>query len=344
MGLMSRGLWRCSVAAVLFGASAPAASRLAGDLSPFALAGLLYLGAGLAVLPVVAMSPPRRSAVRASAGALSVAIVAGGALAPVLLAVGLARTPAATASLLLNLELVATVILAAFVFHEYLGGRVIVGTLLVASAGVALIWSSTPSLRIGAVAVVCACILWAVDNAVTANLDQIAPSHITFAKGAIAGTANVIIGLLVGSTLSASQVLAGLATGALGYGLSITLWIKGARDLGAARAQLIFATAPFVGAIVAWTLLGESVHANQVVAIAVAAAGVACVAGSDHLHQHLHTPLDHEHEHRHPDDPHHTHRHPDDVIGAHAHRHSHDELVHAHAHVPDLHHRHPHDH
>lgn len=70
------------------------------------------------------------------------------------------------------------------------------------------------------------------------------------AKGAVAGSVNVLLGSTVaseaGASLTAGQVAAALVIGAAGYGLSITWWVKGARDLGAARAQVIFATAPFI--------------------------------------------------------------------------------------------------
>ena len=134
-----------------------------------------------------------------------------------------------------------------------------------------------------------------------------------------------------------------LAIGAVGYGASITLWVLGARDLGAARGQLVFATAPFVGALVAWSVLGDPVRTVEVVALVLAVAGVSRVLGSSHSHEHRHQAVEHEHEHVH-DDGHHDHRHGPGVSPAerHTHRHRHEDLLHAHPHVPDLHHRHDH--
>ena len=332
---------RCVVAAFLFGASAPAASELAGEVDAFALGGLLYIGAALAVLPVTLRRPPSIRSLRRGGNRLAVAVIVGGALAPVLLAAGLARTPAATASLLLNLELVATVLLAAAVFHEHIGSRVARGTVLVVSGGAVLAWSSSPELRLGALFVVGACVCWAVDNCVTAELDELAPHHITMAKGLVAGVANVAIGLIVASAPSVGSVVAGLIIGAFGYGLSITLWVAGARDLGAARAQLIFAVAPFVGAAVSWVVLGEPVTLAQAVAVILAALGVAAVMGSGHLHEHQHDAVEHDHEHVH-DDAHHDHVHAEQGVGRHQHPHRHVMSVHSHPHVPDLHHRHVH--
>jgi drug/metabolite transporter (DMT)-like permease len=296
----------------------------------------------VATLPLVVRRPPSAAAIRGGWRRLVVAVVFGGAVGPVLLAAGLARTTAASASLLLNLELVFTTLLAGLVFHEHLGRRVVRGTAAVVAAGALLAWSGSGDIRWGAALIAAACACWAVDNCVTAELDELAPAHITFVKGVIAGGGNLAIGLVVGgSALGGGEVVAALIVGIVGYGMSITLWVAGARDLGAARGQLVFATAPFVGAAVAWTVFGDPISARELGAIVIAGAGVAMVLRSSHEHALRHSAVEHEHEHTH-DDGHHDHRHDEPVTGRHTHRHEHRELVHAHPHVPDLHHRHDH--
>ncbi|MFV0524657.1 MAG: DMT family transporter [Acidimicrobiales bacterium] len=346
---MRTGVLRCLLAAALFGASAPAAAPLARDTNPLVLAGLLYLGAGLAVLPQVMIRPPDRVALRRDAGPAALAVVAGGAVGPALLMAGLARTSAANASILLNLELAATVALAATVFREHLGRRLLIGAGLVVLAGVVLVWEPGAAPDPGALLVVAACAAWGFDNGVTARIDQLSPEHVVALKGAVAGTVNLLLGLVIadaGAGPGPSTVVAALAIGALGYGGSIVLWVKGARDLGAARGQVIFAAAPFIGAAIAWTVLGEPVGALQLVAVVLAVAGVAVSLESAHEHPHTHTWLDHDHEHRHGDDHHDHHGSGDDPLvtgdpaGAHTHRHRHRPITHAHSHVPDLHHRH----
>lgn len=343
-GMARPGIVRCAVAAVLFGATTPLASRLADDTSAPALAGLLYLGAALAVAPLVGRSARPIGVLRRGGRRLAVAVVAGGMVGPLLLTAGLARTPAATTSLLLNLELVATVVLAAMFFGEHLGRRVLIGAGLVVVAGVTASWSDAPELRLGSLLICGACACWGLDNCVTADLDTVAPEHITFAKGLIAGTTNVVIGLaLYGGVASIGVVAAALALGAVGYGASITLWVRGARDLGAARAQLVFSAAPFVGVVIAWVALGDPVRSVEVAALFLAAIGVLCVLRSGHAHDHRHDPVEHDHEHSHDDDHHdHPHPHPHLPPARHTHRHRHRALVHAHPHVPDLHHRHDH--
>lgn len=275
---------RCA-AAVLFGATTPIASRIAGEPSAPVLAGLLYLGAAVAVAPLARGKRLKRPAARRGLGPLRIAVVAGGFLGPLLLAAGLARTPAATASLMLNLELVATTFLAAMFFGEHLGRRVLTGTVFVTAAGALLTWSGSPDLRLGALLLAAACVCWGLDNCAAAGLDRIAPEHITLAKGAIAGTTNLMLGFALGGSLpSGPDTLLAPVAGGFGYGLSITLWVAGARDLGAARGQLVFSIAPFIGVLVAWVLLGDAVPGVEGAALALAAFGVLRVLGSDHEH------------------------------------------------------------
>lgn len=338
---LRRGVWECAAAAALFGATTPMASRLSDDLNAGTLAGLLYLGAAGAVAPLLRGRRGHRSSmVRRGGRGLLIAVVAGGLLGPLALAAGLSRTSAATASLLLNFELVATAILAAVFFGEQLGPRIAAGTSLVVAAGVTLAWSGAPELRLGALLIVVACILWGLDNCVTAELDTLAPHEITLAKGAIAGPTNLVLGgVAAGALPAASTSLLALVLGAVGYGASITLWVRGAQQLGAARGQLIFAAAPFVGVLVAWLVFGDEITAPEVTAMILAAVGVSFVVGSGHDHPHTHHAFEHEHDHDH--DEHHRH-HDHHVEGRHSHRHRHEALVHAHPHVPDLHHRHDH--
>jgi drug/metabolite transporter (DMT)-like permease len=274
--------------------------------------------------------------------ALVVAIVAGGAVGAALLTAGLVNTPAATASLLLNMELVATVVLAATLFREHLGRNMVLAALLVTAAGVLLVWEPGASASLDALLIVGACACWGLDNSVTSRIDQVSPQHLTFLKGSVAGSVTLALGLAVtgAGDIDGWSVLGALVVGVLGYGASITLWVRGAQQLGAARGQVIFASAPFLGAALSWIVLSDSVDVVQVVAMVIAAVGVGLSFRSDHLHPHRHAVMVHTHEHTH-DDGHHDHDHTRPV-GRHSHVHEHRDLVHAHPHVPDLHHRHDH--
>jgi drug/metabolite transporter (DMT)-like permease len=105
--------------AALFGLSTPAAKLLVGSVHPVMLAGLLYCGAGGGVallrhaLPAGALGAPEVRLTRADFPWLAGAIACGGVLGPVRLRAGLARTDAASASLLLSLEGAATALMRA---------------------------------------------------------------------------------------------------------------------------------------------------------------------------------------------------------------------------------------
>src|SRR5262249_25986569 len=94
--------------AALFGVSTPAAKLLVGSVHPIVLAGLLYCGAGggvallRRVLPSSVLSAPEAKLTRAELPWLAGAIGVGGVVGPVLLMLGLSRTGAAAASLLLS--------------------------------------------------------------------------------------------------------------------------------------------------------------------------------------------------------------------------------------------------
>src|SRR5262249_20332195 len=123
---------------------------------------------------------------------------------------------------------------------------------------------------------------------------------------------------------------------------SIVLYIRGAQALGAARSQMIFATAPFIGAFVAWTVLREPWTPAQAVAFGVMAVGVYLASTGRHEHEHAHETITHTHEHAH-DDGHHDHEHEGLAPGErHTHEHDHHAVTHSHVHASDLHHRHDH--
>ena len=331
------GWWWCVGAAVLFGAATPATKRLVGDIGSMSLAGLLYLGAAVAVAPFVRRSadavPSRRQRLR-----LMLAVGLGGGLAPVLLVLALQRTPASQVSLLLNLELVATTVISRVFLREHIGPRASTGIVLVVLGGITLSGASGGGIAIGAVLVAATCICWGVDNAITASLDAYSPTRITLAKGVIAGSVNLAIGLAVSGTPTLAATLAGLAIGALGYGASITMWITGARQLGAARGQVVFALAPFIGAVLAWPIDGEHLSATSAIAFALSLCGVMVVATARHRHRHVHDAIEHEHA-IDPDDPHHG---PTSIAVLSGSRHRHLAIEHEHEHLPDIHHRHGH--
>lgn len=334
-------------AALSFGVAAPFAKLLLEESRPQLLAGLLYLGA---FIVFAAVTPFRRRTSearlrRSDAPRLLGLVLAGGVLAPVLLLVGLERVTGSTGSLLLNLEGPFTVVIGLAMFREHLGRRATLGAGVVFTAG-ALLALGGPSGSADAVGAICiggACLLWGVDNNLTQSLTLRDPFSIVTVKAGAASITNLALALALGAPLPAFLVIAGaLGLGALSYGVSILLDAYALRLLGAAREAAVFATAPFVGAIVAIPVLSEMLSMTDVVAGGAMAAGIALMLAENHAHEHAHESVEHEHAHMH--DEHHQHDHDPGVVNGepHSHVHRHKRLVHAHAHVSDLHHRHSH--
>ncbi len=336
---------RCLLAAALFGASTPASKLLLDDrMGPLTLAGLLYLGAGVATAPFAAGGgSAQRRRDPANLRRLAGAVLFGGVLGPVALLWGLRAAPAANVSLWLNLETTATALLAWAFFKENLGPRGWVANGLVVAAGLLLAAPQDFGLAPSALLVAFACLCWGLDNNLTAVIDGYTPAQTTLAKGLVAGTVNLGLGLsMEPGTPAPLDIAAALGVGALAYGASIVLYIQGAQQLGATRSQMIFATAPFLGTGLAWLVLGEPVLGVQLGAAALLVGALGLVLSGRHSHAHRHEPLQHTHGHRHDDD-HHDHSHPGQAPEVwHTHEHAHEALVHEHPHVPDLHHRHRH--
>ena len=334
----------CLVAALLFGASTPVAKRLLSSFGPFTLAGLLYLGAAIATLPLafhggsaeLRRDPRQRRMVL-------LAVLFGGGVGPVLLLLGLRTASAASVSIWLNLETVATTLLAWALFHEHLDRRTVLAVVVVLLAGVLLAAPSGASGLISGCLIGLACVCWGLDNNLTALVSGFTPAQTTVVKGVLAGAVNLAIGIFVeGSPAVGAMMLVALVVGALSYGASILLYILGAQQLGASRSQVLFSTSPFLGMLLSWLLLGEPILAVQVGAAVLMIVGVMLMLSARHAHDHTHEAMTHTHSHRH-DDGHHTHVHPGlPAWRRHTHPHEHEPITHHHPHSPDLHHRHRH--
>jgi len=330
--------------AALFGATAPALKPIAGAMHPVLLAGLLYLGSFMGLFAVRSVRGKVEEArlQRNDLPALGGAIVAGGMLAPVLLVWGLSGLAASSASLLLASEAVLTM-LVALLFREAVTGRVWVAAVLIFGAAALLAWSPGTRLLFSphALAVLAACLLWALDNNLTARIALADPFAIAMWKGLAAGAVNTVLGLALAPSAPAMSWAAALVVGAIGYGVSLVLYVLAQRHLGAARTAAHFGTAPFFGAVLAVLLLNEPLSLSLGAAFALTAFGTWVAVSEQHGHEHDHEAMKHEHRHVH--DKHHQHAHQgDEGPEPHSHFHSHAPLRHRHAHFPDLHHRHRH--
>lgn len=346
--MMDFGLQRYATlalaSALLFGATAPALKPFAAAMHPVLLAGLLYLGSFLGLAAVRSFCGAREARLqRGDLPYLAGAIAAGGLVAPVLLVWGLSGLAASAASLLLAAEAVLTMLLAALVFREAVAARVWIAAILIFVSAIILGWAPDLAVPVSlhALAIIGACLLWGLDNNLTARISLADPYAIAMWKGLVAGSVNTALGLVFAPVVPQPSWIAVLAIGAIGYGASLVLYVLALRHLGAARTAAHFGSAPFFGAALAMLFLGEPLSAQLAAAFVLTAASTWLALSEQHRHEHEHEAT--EHEHRHVHDEHHQHEHVgDEGPEPHSHAHRHAPLRHRHAHFPDLHHRHRH--
>ena len=336
------------LSAVAFGVTTPIIARMGGAMGPFTTAALLYGGAVVMSLAIrtAATSRGGRPLVRRDLPAIIGVAVLGGAVAPVLLAVGIARTGGVTASLALNLEAIFTMFLAWLIHKEALGRRAIFGAIAMLGGGVLLAVDTggrTDVQLLGLVAVTGATVAWAGDNTFSRSLSDADPSAVVLAKGVIGAVLTTTIALIIREPMpSLRDGLAIGACGATGYGLSLRLYLLAQRRMGAGRTASVFAAGPFIGAVVSFLVGDRAVSLWLELGALAFALGVYLHVTERHRHPHRHDPMSHEHLHRH-DDGHHDHVHEPLVEGEHTHGHEHRATQHTHEHAPDLHHTHDHE-
>ncbi len=267
--------------ALCFGLSVPLSKLLLDEIEPWMLAGILYLGGGLGLLPIYYLrnlrSLPKNSLRQKDWGWLGASILAGGVTAPVLLTIGLTTTSATVGSLLLNFEGVFTALLAWTVFKEPWRSQVFLGIVAITSGGIVLSYTEhiNVGLSWGALAILGTCGAWAMDSNLTNKIATRDPFQIALLKSGIAGLINVAIAFSLGQTPPPLHTLLGaLAIGFISSGLTYVCFVQALRQLGAAQTGAYFALSPFVGATISVLFLGEQITQVLVISAILMAVGV----------------------------------------------------------------------
>ncbi|XMB72643.1 EamA family transporter [Mycoplasmatota bacterium WC30] len=339
------------VAAALYAVSTPISKLLLVEIAPIFMAALLYLGAGIGMLIVslVLKKNTQNNTKESSISKKDLKYVVGmiilDILAPFLLMLGLTLTNASNVSLLNNVEIIATTLIAMIFFKEAIGKRMWIAIIFILVAGIILSFDdiSSFSLSLGSIFVIGATLCWGLENNCTRMLSLNNPLHIVVIKGLGSGIGAFIITVLLGELGgSIMYIMFTLLLGFVAYGMSIFLYITAQRELGAARTSMYYAIAPFIGVLISIIILNENLTIAFVVALAIMIIGTYFAVTEKHKHTHLHHELTHTHRHTH-DDLHHNHKHIDNHMEDHNHEHSHKEQEHKHEHFPDMHHNHDHD-
>jgi len=246
------------LAAALFGASTPLVQKLGAGLGPFATAALVYAGAAL-VGTALRHSVEREASLRRTDLPRLLAVAAFGAvIGPVALAWGLQRTSGMGASLMLTFEAVFTSVLAWRLYGETLDRRVVAAMAFLLAGGIALVVDQGRGggdKLLGLLAVLAATAAWGTDNTLSRALAERDPGQVVLTKSALGATATTVLAVAAGEPFPSPDAALGLlVAGATGYGLSLRFYLLAQRAFGAARTGSVFAFAPFIGALLAFSL------------------------------------------------------------------------------------------
>lgn len=265
----------------MFG-SVNVAARVAitDGLQPLWVGAIAYFVGGIALSPVLRRGriPP------ADRPRLAIVVLSGAIAGPILLFYGLARTSAVDSSLLLNLEMVFTGLLAFAFLGERARGRELLGLVAITLGAILVSLAAGregSSSLLGAALVALAALGWGVDNTASTPLaTRHHPRVIIAWKTLIGGSIVVLAALALAGPPAGSArawLLAGLI-GVVGVAFSSVVFYVALRHLGATRTTVLFSTSALVGAGLGHFLLGEPITVLHIAGAAASAGGVVLVA------------------------------------------------------------------
>lgn len=262
------------LAALLYGLSAPLSKLLLNHISPTFLAGLLYLGAGSGMFIITFISQINKQTKEENLEKSDLPYVIGmvvlDILAPILLMFSLTQTTAETVSLLNNFEIVVTSFIAFTLFKEKISKKLWLAISIITIASIVLSVENLESLKFssGAFLAIGATISWGLENNFTRKLSIKNPLHIVVIKGFGAGFGSIVIAFFVHESIPGLNFMFyALILGFFAFGLSIYFYISAQRHLGAARTSSYYAVAPFMGVIMSWIFLHESLTLSFFIAL-----------------------------------------------------------------------------
>lgn len=334
-------------AAALYAINVPFSKWLLRYVEPTMLAAFLYLGAGLgmflcSILTKLSGKAAPTEPLTKKELPYTIAMVVLDIIAPILLMFGLRSSHAANVSLISNFEIVATSLIALFVFKEVISRRLWIAIALVTAASAVLSFEGTEAFdfNIGSLFVLGACLCWGLENNCTKMISNKSSVEIVVIKGTFSGLGSLAVAFLLGEALpSVLWLLCALLLGFVAYGLSIHFYIMAQKNLGAAKTSAYYALAPFLGVAFGMLILGERPALQFYVALAVMMLSTYFMIKDTvalqhthehhHIHTHTHSHGDTVHSHEHIHTHSHTHIHGQDSED---HQHDHNALPHEHTH------------
>lgn len=273
-------LWAI-LAAALYAISSPVSKILLNKVTPTMMAGLLYLGAGIG-MSVIALfrykTGTLKKEMRLTKKELpfTVGMVVLDILAPIFLMIGLTKTTPENVSLLNNFEIVATSLIALFIFKETISKRLwlAIGLITISSAILSFENINSLSFSFGSIFVLLASICWGLENNCTRMLSVKDPLQVVIIKGFGSGLGSLLISFIIKETsTNIAYIIATLLLGFVAYGLSIYFYVYAQRELGAAKTSAYYAIAPFIGVALSFIIFLQMPTITFIIALLIMVIG-----------------------------------------------------------------------
>lgn len=287
------------LAAAFYAINTPFSKVLLENVPPTFLAAFLYLGAGVGVgIMYLFHIEKEDKSERLTKQDLpyTVGMILLDIVAPIFLMIGIKMGTASNASLLGNFEIVVTTLIALLIFKEKVSGKLWIAIGLITLSSIVLSFEGIGSFQfsIGSLFVILATCCWGLENNCTRKISEKSTYQIVLLKGIFSGGGAFVIAVLLGEKIPEMKYIGMIMLlGYVSYGLSIFVYIRAQRILGAAKTSAYYAVAPFVGSFLSFVVNGEKLAVEYFVGLALMFIGTVFVVYDtmikNHLHGHMHT-------------------------------------------------------
>ena len=320
------------LAAIFYAINTPFSKVLLNKIPPTFMASFLYLGAGIGVGIMYlfrSKNEDKYERLNKTDFPYTIGMIVLDIMAPIFLMIGINIGSVSNASLLGNFEIVATTLIALLIFKEKVTSKlwIAIGFITVSSIVLSVEGVESFQFSLGSLFVILATCCWGLENNCTRKISDKSTYEIVLLKGFFSGGCAFIVALILGErTPEIKYIIIALLLGFVAYGLSIFMYIRAQRDLGAAKTSAYYAVAPFVGTFLAFIVNGEKLTLTYFIGLVFMIIGSMFIVYDTmvkyHIHSHSHT-IVHTH-----DGITHTHV----VVHEHGHRHFTSEEIHDHKH------------
>lgn len=266
------GIILAILAAVFYAINIPLSNLLLENVSSTLLSSLLYFGAGIGILIIYIFIPKKIKEKELKFEKKDykyiIIMVVLDIVAPNLLLLGLAYGNAQNTALLNNFEIVATSLIALFIFKEKINFKLWIAIILILISSCVLTFEDVSAfeLTIGSIFVLLASISWGFENNATKMLSSKSTYKIVIIKGIFSGLGSLIVSLIVGVSFPPFEyIIYGLLLGFVSYGLSIFVYIRSQNLIGAAKTSSFYAINPFIGVFLSFIIFKEPITVQYII-------------------------------------------------------------------------------